>query len=176
MLSSPFLKSLYLPLAKIDRNLYPLYLPIFQCNFENSWRLDFQTPVTFFVGENGTGKSTLLEAIGAKCGFNLQGGNKNHLYAQEVNPPDTHQLANQLRIGWLPKVNKGFFFRTESFFIHLRTKMLLALLLMVENLCSNHMGNHFYRFFVTSLAIFNAKYTCLMNRKQPFLLNTSYYF
>lgn len=121
MISSPFLKNLHLPLAEIDQSLYPFSLPIFQhnlvkCLSKDSWRLDFQTPVTFFMGENGTGKSTLLEAIAAKCGFNLQGGNRNHLYSQETDSLNTHQLANRLRAGWLPKVNKGFFFRAESFF------------------------------------------------------------
>lgn len=111
-----------MPLAEIGLNAYPFSLPIFQrnpaeCSSENSWRLDFQTPVTFFVGENGTGKSTLLEAIAAKCGFNLQGGNRNHVYPQANNDSlDTYQLANHLRSGWLPKVNKGFFLRAESFF------------------------------------------------------------
>jgi predicted ATPase len=33
--------------------------------------------VCFFVGENGTGKSTLLEAIAAHYGFGLEGGNRN---------------------------------------------------------------------------------------------------
>ena len=33
--------------------------------------------VTFFIGENGTGKSTLLEAIAVSCGFNPEGGTKN---------------------------------------------------------------------------------------------------
>jgi predicted ATPase len=33
--------------------------------------------VTFFVGENGSGTSTLLEAIAVSCGFNAEGGTKN---------------------------------------------------------------------------------------------------
>ncbi|MCB6437020.1 AAA family ATPase [Thomasclavelia ramosa] len=37
--------------------------------------LIFDNPITFFVGENGTGKSTLLEAIAIKYGFNPEGGN-----------------------------------------------------------------------------------------------------
>ena len=39
--------------------------------------LSFSKPVTFFVGENGTGKSTLLEAIATAYGFNPEGGTKN---------------------------------------------------------------------------------------------------
>ena len=39
--------------------------------------LRFRRPVTFIVGENGMGKSTLLEAIAVKAGFNAEGGSKN---------------------------------------------------------------------------------------------------
>lgn len=39
--------------------------------------LIFDSPITFFVGENGTGKSTLLEAIAIKYGFNPEGGTLN---------------------------------------------------------------------------------------------------
>lgn len=122
MLSAPFLKNIHLPLGEIDQNRHPFSLPIFRDNsatdsFENAWKLEFKTPVTFFVGENGAGKSTLIEAIVAKCGFNIQGGNRNHFYSYEENKDQApYQLAKHLRIGWLPKVNKGFFLRAESFF------------------------------------------------------------
>lgn len=32
--------------------------------------ITLRSPVTFFCGENGTGKSTLLEALAVHCGFN----------------------------------------------------------------------------------------------------------
>ena len=32
--------------------------------------IELRSPVTFFIGENGTGKSTLLEAIAVAVGFN----------------------------------------------------------------------------------------------------------
>ena len=43
--------------------------------------LRFRRPVTFIVGENGMGKSTLLEAIAVKAGFNAEGGSKNFRHA-----------------------------------------------------------------------------------------------
>ncbi len=47
--------------------------------------LVFHRPVTFFVGENGTGKSTLLEAIAAAWGFNPEGGHPElHLLHQAL--------------------------------------------------------------------------------------------
>ena len=43
--------------------------------------IELALPVTFFVGENGTGKSTLLEAIAISCGFNPEGGTKNYSFS-----------------------------------------------------------------------------------------------
>ncbi len=113
MFYPPFLKNITLPLAEIDQKKYPFSLPIFRHGtaidyLENLWSLNFTTPVTFFVGENGTGKSTLIEAIAAKCGFNLQGGNRNHFYSEDESSQTSYLLASHLRMGWLPKVNKGF--------------------------------------------------------------------
>lgn len=42
--------------------------------------IEFPTQVTFFVGENGTGKSTILEAIAHKAGFGAEGGSKNFTF------------------------------------------------------------------------------------------------
>lgn len=75
--------------------------------------LTFSNPVTVFVGENGSGKSTLLEAIACHCGFNVSGGNRNHVYDQTV---DVEPLAKALTFSWRPKVSQGFFLRAESFF------------------------------------------------------------
>ena len=46
-------------------------------------QLCFHSPVTFFVGENGTGKSTILEAIAVAMGFNAEGGGREHLETQK---------------------------------------------------------------------------------------------
>ena len=52
---------------------YPFYIPaIASLN-----ALEISSRICFFVGENGTGKSTLLEAIAAHYGFGLEGGNRN---------------------------------------------------------------------------------------------------
>ena len=43
--------------------------------------LRFHKPITFFVGENGSGKSTMLEAIAVAYGFNPEGGTKNYSFS-----------------------------------------------------------------------------------------------
>lgn len=69
--------------------------------------------VTFFVGENGTGKSTVLEAIADKCDFHTAGGGRNNMY--DVYASES-ELGNHIRLSWLPKVSNGFFLRAESFY------------------------------------------------------------
>jgi AAA domain-containing protein len=84
---------------------YPFNLPILE---EGRLALTFDRPVTFFTGDNGTGKSTLLEAIAKHCGFGLGGGSRHHQFSG-----GTHDqpLAQALRLSWLPKVSEGFFLR-----------------------------------------------------------------
>ncbi|KUP09827.1 ATPase AAA [Bacillus coahuilensis m2-6] len=88
---------------------YPFSIP----TIKEFKEMKFKQNVTFFVGENGSGKSTLLEGIADGCGFNLAGGSQNDTY--NVHRSDS-SLSGHLRLSWLPKVNKGFFLRAESFY------------------------------------------------------------
>jgi predicted ATPase len=81
--------------------------------FSGGIDLALRSSVTFFVGENGSGKSTLLEALAECCGFNPEGGNRDH-YREAL--ADRSELAQALRLSWLPKVAEGFFMRAESFY------------------------------------------------------------
>jgi predicted ATPase len=81
--------------------------------FANGIDLTLSNAVTFFVGENGSGKSTLLEALAECCGFNPEGGNRDHHRAVFA---DRSALAQALRLTWRPKVTEGFFMRAESFY------------------------------------------------------------
>lgn len=85
---------------------------------KNLKEIRFPTQVTFFVGENGTGKSTLLEAIAYKAGFGLEGGSRNiHFTASEKNTYlPAQQLAESLTLSWRRKPKDGYFFRAESFY------------------------------------------------------------
>jgi len=77
-------------------------------------QLKFRKPVTFFVGENGTGKSTLLEAIAIACGFNPEGGSMNFNFETAA----THsELHDYLRVGrGFIRPKDGFFLRAESYY------------------------------------------------------------
>lgn len=89
---------------------YPFSLPVVQ----NLKTLTFHPDVTFFVGENGTGKSTLLEAIAQLLRYNPEGGNKNTLFSTR----ETHsELYKYLKVGKSFKTpTDGFFLRAESFY------------------------------------------------------------
>lgn len=76
--------------------------------------LDLQKNITFFVGENGTGKSTLIEAIAVAYGFNPEGGTMNYRFSTF---DDVSQLSSAIRIvkGYR-RAKSNYFFRAESFF------------------------------------------------------------
>lgn len=75
--------------------------------------LPFQKPVTFFVGENGTGKSTLLEAIAVACRFNPEGGSVDFSFSTRASHSDLHEYLTMIKTAY-PK--DGFFLRAESFY------------------------------------------------------------
>ena len=53
--------------------------------------LQLDAPVTFFCGENGTGKSTLLEAISIALGMNPEGGSRNYLFSVKKTHSELHE-------------------------------------------------------------------------------------
>lgn len=89
---------------------YPFNLPIVR----HLSTLEFSKSVTYIVGENGSGMSTLLEAIANLLGLNAEGGSKNFNFRTN----DTHSnLYEELRairadVGY----RNAFFFRAESFY------------------------------------------------------------
>lgn len=114
-LKPPFLKRISFEKAKTaNPDHFPFSIPVFQKDFI----LELSQPITIFVGENGSGKSTLLELIAFLCGFNLQGGSRNHVYDTHGRESLDHikQLTTCTRLSWLPKMSTGFFLRAETFF------------------------------------------------------------
>jgi predicted ATPase len=109
VMGAPFLRRVVSLEDRIDRARYPFSVRAFSKGID----LAFRTNVTFFVGENGSGKSTLLEALAECCGFNPEGGNRDHHREAFA---ERSALAQALRLSWLPKVTEGFFMRAESFY------------------------------------------------------------
>ena len=75
--------------------------------------LEFKGPITIFIGENGTGKSTLIEGIAVAMGFNPEGGTKNFSFHTEDSHSELYHYLNTVRQSY-PR--DGFFLRTESFY------------------------------------------------------------
>lgn len=77
----------------------------------------FDRPVTFFVGENGSGKSTIVEAIAEAYGADVRGG---HIGRKQNNKPDKGELGAALRLDYAKgsekqlRRPKGFFLRAET--------------------------------------------------------------
>ncbi|WPC39576.1 AAA family ATPase [Clostridium sp. JS66] len=106
-----YLRTVRLCREDIDSfDIYPFSLEA----VKNLNTLDFHPKVTFIVGENGTGKSTILEAIATACGFNPEGGTKNFTFSTM----NTHsELYKYLRlVKGVKRPEDGFFLRAESFY------------------------------------------------------------
>ena len=92
--------------------VYPFNIPAVRHLLKNGG-LEFQKPVTFFVGENGTGKSTLIEAVAVAMGFNAEGGSRDHYFTTQR----THsELCDYLIAAKTVAPQDGFFLRAESFY------------------------------------------------------------
>lgn len=109
---SPFLRCVTILPEKVQRGIFPFdrFADLLRDGFE----LRFERPVTFFVGENGTGKSTVLNAVAELCGFNPGGGGAAHRLQRTSGRADS-ALADALRPSWLPKVADGYFLRADTF-------------------------------------------------------------
>jgi predicted ATPase len=143
-LPAPYLKRLWLDPASIpDRDAYPFCLPFLHDDFE----LRFDRAITIIVGENGTGKSTLLEGIAALAGYDGAGGGKGYRTVDHSNALEVMggELSEALRASWLPRITKGWFFRAETFFSVARY-LDAAGSLSADFLSYSH-GEGFLRFF-----------------------------
>src|SRR5918911_3573198 len=88
---------------------FPFSLPVVRKFRE----IKFRAPVTFLVGENGSGKSTVLEAIAEGVGSVVVGGED---VRRDKTLAHARELAAQLRLVWTKRTHKGFFPRAEDFF------------------------------------------------------------
>lgn len=77
-------------------------------------RLELHPAVTFLIGENGIGKSTLIEAMAIRMGFNPEGGSKNFQFKTRESHSELYHFLTLERAPHRPM--DGFFLRAESFF------------------------------------------------------------
>lgn len=106
---TPFLTAVELLHDRVVPGTFPFNLPI----LGNGLSLQFEQPVTFLVGENGSGKSTVLEALAWSTGFGAAGGSRDHRFTEG---DEGHALGRALKLTWRRKVHDGFFMRAETFF------------------------------------------------------------
>lgn len=106
-----FLRAVTLQREKVDSfEHYPFSIPAVR----NLWTLELHPKVTFIIGENGTGKSTLIEAIAVAAGFNAEGGSKNFNFSTRSSESELHQVLRLIR--GVRREKDGFFLRAESLF------------------------------------------------------------
>ena len=108
--SKLMIKKISLDRDKIESfDEYPFNIEVVK-NFQE---LNFDSQVTFFVGENGIGKSTFIEAIAVTLGMPAEGGTENFNYETKNT---TSKLSDYLRVAKFNKPKMKFFLRAESFY------------------------------------------------------------
>lgn len=110
VLNGLFIKGIRIDWDRIDRNDYIRDIPAIRTLKE----LEFDSGITFFTGENGTGKSTLLEAMAVAAGFNPEGGTRNYSFSTYDDYSSLHDATTLIR--GIRKARSGYFLRAESFF------------------------------------------------------------
>lgn len=105
-----FLKSVSLgSVSAAEAERFPFNIPVVKALSE----IEFGANVTFLVGENGSGKSTFLEAIAAASGRITVGSED---VATDRTLAAVRRLAKKLRLSWSQRTPYGFFMRSEDFF------------------------------------------------------------
>lgn len=109
-MNANFIRGIGIDWTRISPNSYLREIPALQWD-EN---IIFDRPITFFVGENGTGKSTLLEAIAIACGFSAEGGSINYTFSTYDSHSELHKAIKLVR--GVHRPSNSYFLRAESFY------------------------------------------------------------
>ncbi len=110
-MSAKYISNIYFD-NSLNKDSYLNDLPVIKFLSKNQ-NLALSSDITFFVGENGTGKSTLLEAIAVAFGFNAEGGSKNFNFSTNA----THsELFSHIKLSKKAHAKDGFFLRAESLY------------------------------------------------------------
>ncbi|HNN13683.1 MAG TPA: AAA family ATPase [Anaerolineales bacterium] len=109
------LRSLALrPFLESDTGEFPFTVPVVRSLSE----ITFTAPVTFFVGENGSGKSTVMEALACAV-ESITVGSESVKTDKTLAP--VRKLAKYFKLAWTKRTRKGFFMRAEDFFGYARS-------------------------------------------------------
>jgi len=97
--------------TELDFSSYPFSIPAVR----EIDSLKFHPDVTFFVGENGAGKSTVLEAIAIAMGLGSEGGTRDYQVHRSKNSASNLHESLKLTKSFR-KPADSYFLRAESFF------------------------------------------------------------
>ncbi len=106
-----YIRQISIP-GEIPADNYIANIPIVRHLMQHT--LELRKPVTIFVGENGIGKSTLIEALAVSMRFNAEGGSRNFNFKTHENHSALHEYIRVAK-GRLLKED-GYFLRAESFY------------------------------------------------------------
>lgn len=94
---------------KSSENSYPFTVP----SIKRLEKIEFTTPITFLVGENGSGKSSFLEGLAIASGCQTIGATDASF---DKSLEAAKKLAKSLKLSWNIKTHRGFFVRSEDVF------------------------------------------------------------
>ena len=104
-----FVKKVCIDWNRVPANSYLNRIPA----LKDVEEIPFRSPVTYFAGENGTGKSTLLEGIAVAYGFNPEGGSRNYSFSTYDTHSELWEAITLVR--GIRQKKWGYFLRAESF-------------------------------------------------------------
>lgn len=109
-LSTRYLRNIKINDEAYDTTEYPFNITAVQ-DIES---IDFDNGITFLVGENGSGKSTILEAIAVIMGYNPEGGTKDSQFSTTNTHSNLHTTLTAVK--GHKRLRSSFFLRAESFY------------------------------------------------------------
>ncbi len=109
-MNDKFIKGIKIDWNRVSNNTYIQNIS----SIQSISQLEFNNNITFFVGENGTGKSTLLESIAVAYGLNPEGGNRNFNFSTMDTHSQLHRAITVVKGPFRP--SNSYFLRAESFY------------------------------------------------------------
>lgn len=136
MISDLFIREVYITAPQTEQNGYP-FIP----SVKSLDGFKFESPVTIFTGENGTGKSTVIEALAVKYGFNPEGGSKNFSFSTNSTHSKLYEHIKLVKGARM--ASDGFFLRAESYYNVSSEIQLLAENEIRKPKCGGYMERNF---------------------------------